>query len=97
MTMHPSEPSKIFHVSSNVSNSRGSDYKDFEPPKLPGLPPAWEKAVKAIKFERMTVSLTSALNTTSKFVLSGGDELFYKDPIFSNNGDVLVEAELKNK
>ncbi|PWY66691.1 hypothetical protein BO83DRAFT_367079 [Aspergillus eucalypticola CBS 122712] len=38
-------------------------------------------------------SLESDLNTSARFVIPGKGSLAYKDPIFKNNGDMMIEAD----
>lgn len=48
------------------------------------------------KLTPMTTNLRTALGTTSKYVLSGEQTFLYKNPIFGNKGDLLVEATYDN-
>lgn len=37
-------------------------------------------------------SLESDLNTSARFVIPGKGSLAYENPIFNNNGDLMIEA-----
>lgn len=92
MEMNPATPDKIFHATYNNATIPCGGEKE---PNLPDVPKDWADAFNHINFKGIIDSLTTALRSTSRFVLSGGDVFFYKNPIFNNHGDLLVEATYK--
>jgi hypothetical protein len=63
---------------------------------LSDIKDAARNASKEIDFDSMTVNLEKALASSARFIISGGKSLFYKDPMFNNNGDLIVEAGYKS-
>jgi hypothetical protein len=53
-------------------------------------------AAGKLDFRNVTTNLQSALQSSARFVLPGGQQFFYKNPIFNNNGDLIVEARYKS-
>ncbi|KAK9437401.1 hypothetical protein VB005_08390 [Metarhizium brunneum] len=53
-------------------------------------------AAGQLDFQSMTTNLQSALLNSARFVISGGRDFYHKNPVFNNNGDLLVEARYKS-
>jgi hypothetical protein len=54
---------------------------------------AWmKKTVSATPLGQVAQDVQTKLATTARFVVPGGGTFFYKDPIFNNNGDVMIES-----
>lgn len=49
--------------------------------------------ITTIPLKQVAKELEAALSSTARFVVPGGGTFFYKDPIFNNNRDVMIEAE----
>ncbi|PGH15923.1 hypothetical protein AJ79_02090 [Helicocarpus griseus UAMH5409] len=69
-------------------------------PDLASYPPYEEHlkqrmadAITGVPLRDIANDLQKALSNSAKFVIPGGGTFFYKDPIFNNHGDVLIEAE----
>ncbi|OGE46921.1 hypothetical protein PENARI_c089G01865 [Penicillium arizonense] len=82
------ENPETFDSSLMESVSVGIDWKPIKKIKE-----AVDDAVKNLNFKPLSHDLKSALGSTSRYVLSGGRNFLYKDPIFGNKGDMLVEAQ----
>ena len=50
------------------------------------------KESELLDFENMTKNLQTALQSSARFVLPGGKQFFYKNPVFNNYGDLMIEA-----
>jgi hypothetical protein len=97
----PPNPKDLFKIKYGPSfiQAQSDDSAAPEPSsgiKVDDLKQAAQDAVKNINFRSVTDNLRDALKTSARFVLSGGKEFFYNNPIFNNNGDLLVEAKYKS-
>lgn len=50
------------------------------------------KSVQNIKLGDAQQALQNELNNSARFVVPGGGTFTYKNPIFNNNGDLMIEA-----
>jgi hypothetical protein len=87
----PNKPTDIFHVGEPSYDEWpfGTLYKPYAEKLKNGLVEDLTKTPLLDIAEQLQSNLSSA----SRFVVPGGGTFFYKDPIFNNNGDVLIEAE----
>ncbi|PGH11685.1 hypothetical protein AJ79_04708 [Helicocarpus griseus UAMH5409] len=52
-----------------------------------------KSAVSKIPIQDIAQELRTALTKSAKFTVPGGGTFLYKNPIFSNNGDLLIETQ----
>ena len=76
-----------------ISTAGGNDKKRIN---INDMKEAANDASGNLDFQSVTTNLQSALQSLARFVLPGGQQFFYKNPLFNNNGDLMVEARYKS-
>lgn len=91
----PANPKDLFKI--NYKPQSVSPGQMEAPGKgVPDLKSAAEDAITKVNFDKVTTTLQNALKSSARFVMPGSRVFHYKDPIFNENGDLLVEGFYKN-
>ncbi|PKY06357.1 hypothetical protein P168DRAFT_279802 [Aspergillus campestris IBT 28561] len=91
----PTNPKDLFKID-YTPKSVFSSSKEGPGMVVPDLKSAAEDAITKVDFNTVTTTLQNSLKSSARFVLPGGRVFHYKDPIFNDNGDLLVEGFYKN-
>ncbi|KAL3262135.1 hypothetical protein ABHI18_003063 [Aspergillus niger] len=94
----PADLTKVFQVTADPLQWNGST-SDFDD-KLEAVKAIYQKFQDRLvqqfqndtSFGEAEKSLESDLNTSARFVIPGKGSLAYENPIFNNNGDLMIEA-----
>jgi hypothetical protein len=91
-------------ISLNLPSNTGDVFVTPEPYfdewPFPNLTPSYGKSMRKSMKERVTATplgqvaseVQASLASTARFVVPGGGTFFYKNPIFNNNGNVMIES-----
>lgn len=81
-------PTEGFHFETHADSWPGDIHED----EADQIKNVMLKSLSTAPFEKMINKLRTALKDTFRFVLPSSGTLFYKDPIFNDGGDLLVEV-----
>ena len=85
----PTDQSSLFHIDTFYNPWPWDSY----PPYGEHLKQRLADAISAVPLSSIAEKLQKDLSSTARFVVPGGGTFLYKDPIFNNNGDVLIQSE----
>ena len=86
----PDNQADLFHIGTEFDEW---PFGDVYPPYGEDLKETLATAIDASPLQQVAEELQTTLSSTARFVIPGGGTFFYKDPIFNNNGDVMIEAQ----
>lgn len=81
-------PTEGFHFETHADSWPGDIHGD-EADRIKNV---MLKSLSTAPFDEMIEELRTALKNTFRFVLPSSGVFFYKDPIFNDGGDVLLEV-----
>jgi hypothetical protein len=73
-----------------IDHTSGGDW--FSLAKLDNCSAQFAEFLSTYNISSTAGTLQGLLNKTAKFFLPGAGNLFYKNPVFNNESDILVEA-----
>ncbi|KZF24923.1 hypothetical protein L228DRAFT_280214 [Xylona heveae TC161] len=86
----PDDPNDLFEISPYFDDW---PFSNIYPPYGEHLKERMQSAITVAPLWEAARELQTALSSTARFVVPGGGTFFYKNPIFNNNGDVMIEAQ----
>lgn len=92
----PSDLSKVFNVESDELKFRGdtAGYNQLDSVKtlFENEKTKWVNKMKNIPFGQVEKDLENNLANAARFVVPGGGAFTYKNPVFNDNADLMIEA-----
>ncbi|KAG6040395.1 hypothetical protein E4U41_000679 [Claviceps citrina] len=92
----PSDLTKVFQVKADKlyfhGDTAGNDHLDGVRGQLRELQDKLVQQFQQVSFGDAEKSLETDLNTSARFVIPGNGSVSYKNPIFNNSGDLMIEA-----
>lgn len=85
----PTGGKNTFHFKTHANSWPGGSHES----EADGIKDIMLDSISTAPFDEMIKKLRIALKNTFRFVLPGSGEFFYKNPIFNDGGDVLLEVK----